>query len=105
MGEAVFWDQGLRFVYSTRSKVPEILTEEGKALFGGDYTFQKGKDDMVVEAGPNCGYVVSFGDALYRAYDAVKRLRSSGLQVGLVNKCHLNVPDEEMLMVVGKSKF
>lgn len=103
--EAVFWDQGLRFVYSTRSKVPEILTEKGELFFGGEYTFRKGKDDVLIEAGPDCGYVVSFGDALYRAYDAVMQLRSNGLQVGLVNKCHVNVPDEETLVVIGKSKF
>eukprot|EP00401_Gymnodinium_catenatum_P064334 CAMPEP_0117608102 /NCGR_PEP_ID=MMETSP0784-20121206/80637_1 /TAXON_ID=39447 /ORGANISM="" /LENGTH=671 /DNA_ID=CAMNT_0005411369 /DNA_START=57 /DNA_END=2068 /DNA_ORIENTATION=- len=103
--EAVFWEQGLRFVYSTRSKVPVILNEEGNAFFGGDYEFQKGRDDMLLKAGSGCGYVVSYGDALYRAHDAVLQLRARGLQVGLVNKCHANVPDEEMLSLVGKSKF
>jgi transketolase C-terminal domain/subunit len=103
--EAVFWEQGLRFVYSTRSKVPEILTEEGKPFFGGAYEFQKGRDDILLKAGPDCGYVVSYGDALYRAHDAVLQLRAKGLQVGLVNKCHVNVPDEEMLSLVGKASF
>jgi len=103
--EAVFWEQGLRFIYTARSTTPEILTEEGKPFFGGDYEFQKGKDDVLLKAGPDCGYVVSYGDALYRAHDAVLQLRSQGLQVGLVNKCHVNVPDEEMLSLVGKASF
>ncbi|CAK0911545.1 unnamed protein product [Prorocentrum cordatum] len=94
--EAVFWDQGLRFIYSTRSKVPEILADDGKPFFGGDYEFHKGKDDVLLKAGPACGYVVSYGDALYRSHDAVLQLRAKGLQVGLVNKCHVNVPDEDL---------
>ena len=41
------------------------------------------------------GYIVSYGDALYRSLDAVHRLQHMGLSVGLVNKCHVNVVDEE----------
>lgn len=64
-----------------------------------------GKDDLVLEAGAGCGYVVSYGDALYRSLDAVRRLRAEGIQVGLVNKCHVNVPDEEMMARIGASSF
>jgi len=103
--ESIFWNRGLRFVYSTRAKVPEILAEDGVPLFAGDYAFQVGKDDLVLEAGAGCGYVVSYGDALYRSLDAVRRLRAEGLQVGLVNKCHVNVPDEEMMARIGASSF
>jgi len=103
--ECIFWNRGLRFVYSTRAKVPEILAEDGRPLFAGDYMFQLGKDDLVLEAGAGCGYVVSYGDALYRSLDAVQRLRAEGIQVGLVNKCHVNVPDEEMLSRIGASSF
>ena len=39
------------------------------------------------------GYVVAFGDILYRALDAVERARKSGLDVGLINKATLNVVD------------
>lgn len=55
--------------------------------------------------GPCEGYVVSYGDALYRSLDAVRRLRDQGLPVGLVNKCHVNAVDEEMLQMIGQSKF
>jgi hypothetical protein len=43
----VFWDMGLRFVFSTRSKVPNILKEGSQEhYFGGDYKFMPGKDEV-----------------------------------------------------------
>jgi len=101
--DSVFWHQGLRFVYTTRSKVPEILDVNGEAFFGKDYKFQPGKDDVIRKG--RDGYIVSYGDALYRSLDAVERLREEGLDVGLVNKCHLNSVDESVLRLVGSTKF
>lgn len=101
--DAVFWNDGLRFLYSTRSKVPEILDCNGQPFFGDNYTFQLGRDDLIVPA--NLGYIVTYGDALYRCLDAVRRLQQEGLMVGLINKCHVNTIDEEMLRLVGKSGF
>ena len=48
--KAVFWSRGLRFIYSTRSKVPEILRDDGTPFFGGEYAFRAGKDDVLVGA-------------------------------------------------------
>jgi len=101
--ESAFWQKGLRFIYSTRSKVPEIMKVDGTPMFGDDYKFQFGKDDLVRDDG--IGYIVSYGDALYRCLDAVERLRAEGIKVGLVNKCHLNEVDEDMLRLIGQSKF
>ena len=98
---AVFHDPGLRFIFSTRSKTPQILGADGHALYGEGYTFTPGKDEVVREG--TAGYVVSFGDGLYRALDAVERLKQEGIDVGLINKATLNVVDEEMLAKVGKS--
>lgn len=104
--ERIFWEQGLRFVYSTRAKVPELLDDDGKPIYGGTYSFELGKDHLIFGASLACqGYIVSFGDALYRCLDAVKRLQSEGLTVGLVNKCHVNEVDDAMMEIVGKSKF
>lgn len=100
---AVFHDPGLRFIFSTRSKTPEILDANGKAIYGDGYTFTPGKDEVVREG--TAGYVVSFGDGLYRALDAVERLKQEGIDVGLINKTTLNVVDEEMLAKVGKAPF
>lgn len=43
----VLFDQGLRFVFSTRAKVPFILKEGTQEhLFGGKYEFTPGKDEV-----------------------------------------------------------
>ncbi|MFB2772139.1 transketolase C-terminal domain-containing protein [Pelatocladus sp. BLCC-F211] len=101
--EAVFFDPGLRFIYSTRSKVPQILDENGNNFFGEGYTFVPGKDEVIREG--SAGYIISFGDGLYRALDAVEKLKQQGIDVGLINKPTLNVIDEEMLAKVGKAPF
>uniref|UniRef100_B8HK66 Transketolase domain protein n=1 Tax=Cyanothece sp. (strain PCC 7425 / ATCC 29141) TaxID=395961 RepID=B8HK66_CYAP4 len=101
--EAIFANPGLRFIFSTRSKTPLILNADGQELFGGDYKFVPGKDELIRDG--NAGYIVSFGDALYRSLDAVERLKQEGIHVGLVNKPTLNVVDEEMLATIGKAPF
>ena len=99
--EKVFFDPGLRFIFSTRSKTPIILDSNGNELFGNNYTFTPGKDEVIREG--TAGYVVAFGDALYRALDAVERLKQDGIDVGLINKPTLNVVDEEMMAKIGKA--
>lgn len=91
----VFFERGVRFIFSTRSKVPYILKEDGVTkFFDGDYKFVPGKDETIVEG--TAGYVVSFGEMLYRSWDAVLRCRQQGLDVGLINKPTLNIVDEEV---------
>ena len=58
----VFGDSGLRFVFSTRSPVPDILGSNGQPLFGGGYQFVPGKDEVIREG--TAGYVVSYGEIL-----------------------------------------
>lgn len=99
--ETIFFEPGLRFVFSTRSKVPAILDADGNEFFGGDYKFVAGKDEVIREGSQ--GYVVSFGEALYRALDAVERLRQEGVDVGLINKATLSAIDEDMMAKLGQS--
>jgi transketolase len=99
--EAVFNDPGLRFIFSTRSKTPNILDTQGNDFYGENYSFVPGKDEVIREG--TAGYIVSFGDGLYRALDAVERLKQEGIDMGLVNKSTLNVIDEESLAKIGKS--
>ncbi|EKQ71024.1 transketolase [Leptolyngbyaceae cyanobacterium JSC-12] len=101
--EKVFFDPGLRFIFSTRSKTPIILDSNGNEMFGESYTFTPGKDEVVREGA--AGYIVAFGDALYRALDAVERLKQDGIDVGLINKPTLNVVDEEAIAKIGKAPF
>lgn len=99
----VFGDPGLRFVFSPRSSLPDISNDEGAPFFGPGYVFRPGKDD-VVRSG-RAGWVVSYGDVLHEALDAVLALRDQGLDVGLVNKATANVVDEETLALIGQSPF
>jgi transketolase len=91
----IFNDPGLRFLFSTRAAVPDILGEDGKPMFAGK-TFEPGKDDLIRETSGG-GYVVAFGEVVYRALDAVIRLNEQGVKVGLINKSTLNVVDQAML--------
>ncbi|KIY43817.1 Thiamin diphosphate-binding protein [Fistulina hepatica ATCC 64428] len=100
----VFFEKGLRFVFSTRSKVPYMLKEDGVTkVFGEGYEFKPGKDEVIAEG--KAGYVVSYGEMLYRSWDAVLRLRKEGLDVGLINKPTLNIIDEKNLKKIGSSPF
>jgi transketolase len=100
----VFWKKGLRFIFSTRSKVPYILKEgTDQKLYGEGYKFVPGKEEIIRKG--SAGYIVSYGDMLYRSLDAVENLRAEGLDVGLINKPTLNVVDEETIKVYGSSPF
>ena len=99
----IFGDEGLRFVFSTRAAVPDILDDAGKPLFE-DKPFEPGKDDVVRDA-QGGGYVVAFGETVYRALDAVTRLNEEGVKVGLINKPTLNVYDEEMMKRLAAAPF
>ena len=96
-----FTNKGLRFVFTTRSKTPTILKEDGTPFYGEGYDFVPGKDEIIRDG--TAGYVVSFGDALYRALDAVEALRAEGIDIGLINKPTLNVLDTEMMERIAAS--
>lgn len=91
----IFGDPGLRFIFSTRSAVPDLLTESGERIYADDFQFESGKDDVIREG--SAGYIVTFGETVYRALDAVIRLKAEGISVGLINKSTLNVYDESMM--------
>ena len=100
----VFWDQGIRLVLSTRAKCPLILKESTQQPYYGEgYEFTPDKDEFIRVG--TAGYVVTFGEMVYRALDAVDRLRSEGVDVGLVNKSTLNVVDEDAMRKYGSSPF
>ena len=101
--ERIYADEGIRYVFSTRSKVPFICKEHGGRFFDESYRFEPGKDDVIREG--SAGYVLSYGEMLYRALDAVERARAQGIDVGLINKATLNVVDEESMARVGGTKF
>ncbi len=101
--ETIWNDPGVRYVFTTRSKVPFVLKEDGSKFFGDGYTFEPGKDEVLREG--KAGYVVAYGEMVYRALDAVERARQEGIDVGLINKPTLNVVDEAALKQAGGTGF
>jgi transketolase C-terminal domain/subunit len=99
----IYGDTGLRFLFSTRAPVPDILDLEGKPMFQGK-PFEPGKDDVIRSANGG-GYVVSFGETVHRALDAVIQLEKQGVKVGLVNKPSLNLYDEETMKQLAAAPF
>jgi transketolase len=92
----IYRDPGLRFLFTTRAPVPDILGIDGKPLYE-NRPFEPGKDYLVREAPAGGGYVVATGETVYRALDAVLTLNDQGVKVGLINKPTLNVVDGEMM--------
>ncbi len=99
--KSVFADPGLRFIFSTRSATPYILDTNGEKLYGDGYTFAPGRDEIIRQG--TAGFVVSYGEMLYRCLDVVEQLREEGIDIGLINKPTLNVVDTDMLAVLGAS--
>jgi len=100
----IFNDEGLRFLFTTRAPVPDILGEDGKPFYQGK-KFEPGKDDLIREAPAGSGYVLAFGETVYRALDAVITLQERGLKVNLVNKATLNVLDTAMMKKLAAAPF
>ena len=99
---SIFFDKGLRFVFSTRSGTPYILNSDGKRFYEEGYTFIPGKDDLIREGSD--GYIVTYGEMLYRCLDIVEDLKTQGISIGLINKTTLNVIDEDLLKRIGSGK-
>ena len=91
----IFGDAGLRFIFSTRSGVPDLLHEDGSRIYGDDHKFVTGKDDIIREGRE--GFIVTFGESVYRCLDAAIKLKAEGLSIGVINKATLNVYDEAMM--------
>ena len=100
----IFNDPGLRFIFSTRSPVPDILDADGKPLYENK-SFEPGKDSIVRAAPPGGGYIVAVGETVYRSLDALITLAEQGVGVGLVNKSTLNVIDREMMARLASAPF
>jgi transketolase len=100
----IYGDPGLRFVFTTRAPVPDILDEEGKPLYQGQ-PFEPGKDYVVRQAKAGGGYVVAMGETVYRALDAIITLQENGVNVGLINKPTLNVVDPATMQTLREAPF
>ena len=80
------------------------MKEDGETKFYGEgYKFEPGKDEVIRKG--TKGYIVAYGEMVYRSLDAVERMRKEGLDVGLINKPTLNVVDEQCLKEIGSTEF
>ncbi|MBV8909954.1 MAG: transketolase, partial [Gammaproteobacteria bacterium] len=100
----IFHDPGLRFLFTTRASVPDILADDGKPLYQGK-PFEPCRDDVVREAPAGGGYIVAVGELVYRALDAVIRLQEQGFAVGLINKSTVNIADVAMMKKLAGAPF
>jgi len=100
----IFNEPGLRFLFTTRAPVPDILGDDGKPLYQGK-PFEPGTDHIVREAPSGGGYIVAMGEMVYRALDAVIRLNEQGIAVGLINKSTVNVVDAAMMKTLSRAPF
>ncbi|MBF0540678.1 MAG: transketolase [Nitrospirae bacterium] len=101
--ERVINECGLRFVFSTRAESYRILKQDNTPYFSKEngYKFVLGKDEMLMDG--TDGYIVTYGSMVYRVIQAVEILKAGGIRLGVVNKPHLNIVDEEMLKIIGTS--
>jgi len=99
----IYHDPGMRFLFSNRAAVPDLLDEAGKPFYQGK-AFEPGKDDIIRDA-KGGGYVVAFGECVYRSLDAVITSQEAGIKVGLVNKATINVYDEAMMKKLAAAPF
>jgi transketolase C-terminal domain/subunit len=100
----IFNDPGLRFLFSTRAPVPDILDTDGKPLYAGK-PFDPDADTVVREAPAGGGYIVATGETVYRALDALITLQEQGIKVGLINKAALNIVDKAMMARLAVAPF
>ena len=100
----IFHEPGLRFLFTTRAPVPDILGNDGKPLYQGS-PFEPGRDHIVRETPNGGGYIVAMGEMVYRALDAVIRLNEQGIAVGLINKSTVNVVDAAMMKTLSRAPF
>lgn len=72
-------------------------------MYGENYSFTPGKDEIIREGDGGC--IVTYGEMTYRCLDAVEQLKDEGISLMLINKPTLNIIDEDMIEVAGKSPF
>jgi transketolase C-terminal domain/subunit/transketolase N-terminal domain/subunit len=99
----IFYDKGLRFIFSTRSATPNILKENGKIFYDDKYKFIVGKDEIIRSGKKGC--IISYGEMLYRSLDAVEKLKNQGIDLTLINKPTLNIVDENSMNKITKYDF
>lgn len=78
-----------------RSKLPIILTKEGKPFFGKAYRFQYGKIDVVRKG--DQATIIAMGNMLHRAIEAWEKLAEKNYRVRILNLSCLSEVDTKVI--------
>jgi len=78
-----------------RSKLPIVVDAAGQPFFAGDYRFEYGKADVIVEGRDAC--VIAMGTMVCYCQKAVAELNAAGLSVGLIAMSCPKDPDAEAI--------
>ena len=70
----VFFDKGVRFIFSTRSKLPYILKADGSRFFGDGYEFKTGVDEFILEGTDHSRLIDNFSPGGVDEYCALSQL-------------------------------
>jgi len=83
-----------------RSKLPVLAASDGTPRFGGSYEFEYGKADCLHHG--ESGTIVTCGSLVHKAVEASRQLRSSGVDVGVLNvSCPLQLDHEALARAAG----
>ncbi len=89
--------EGNWFVGMGRSKLPVILKENGEVFFDENYKFEYGKADLIREG--KDGYILTYGCMVYRAIKVYEKLKSDGIDIGILNFSCPTLIDEEKIKI------
>lgn len=87
---------GNHFVGMGRSKLPVVLTGDGRPFFGPDYVFRPGKADWL-RRGSRATFL-TYGALVPRVLEAQATLGAEELAVGVLNMASLKPLDEEAIL-------
>ncbi len=74
---------GNYFVGMGRSNTPVITTRDGKPFFGGNYSFEYGKADILRDG--KHGFIYTMGALVPKAIAISDQLIEEGISIGVIN--------------------
>lgn len=97
-------EKGNFLIGTGRNRWPVLQREDGTPLYGGDYTFEYGKMDVVKEG--QDGAIIAYGGMVTRAIKITEEMaKKKGLSLKVVNMPCVKEPDEAMLDELAKLPF
>lgn len=96
-------EKGNFLIGTGRNRWPVLQREDGTPLYGGDYSFEYGKMDVVKEG--QDGAIITYGGMVTRAIKISEELAKKGVTLKVVNMPCVKETDNEMLDELAKLPF